>query len=117
MAVEIVLDMFSGRPNPTWVLDSKQEAELIQRLNALPPDGSVETVEPPALGYRGLQMQITDGPLNDSEPIRVYAGTIRQGGKILRDDGRAFEKWLLQTGASTIQGELMDHVLNSITTS
>jgi hypothetical protein len=114
MAVEIVLDMFSGRPNPTWVLDSKQESELIQRLSALPSAGSFETVEPPALGYRGLLLQITHGQQKHSEPIRVYGGTVRQVGKILEDDARALEKWLLQTGASTIQGELIDQALNSI---
>ena len=30
---EVELDIFSGRPNPRWTLDGREEAELIERMS------------------------------------------------------------------------------------
>ena len=34
--LEIELDIFSGMPNPTWILPEKEEAALFERLAADP---------------------------------------------------------------------------------
>jgi hypothetical protein len=34
MTSRITLNVFSGRPNPTWLLNDQEEQELTQRLQA-----------------------------------------------------------------------------------
>jgi hypothetical protein len=113
MRIEVVLDVFSGRPNPTWTLDSEEVAEFLQRLNGLQFGLPSEAVKPPALGYRGFLAQAANGQTELSEPIRVYGGTVWQGEKILKDSDRALEKWLLQTGASSIERKVLGKIKES----
>ena len=52
------LDIFSGRPDPTWILTPNDERELIERLQAnpsimLPVNASVGD-----LGYRGFVIEL-----------------------------------------------------------
>jgi len=54
--LEVELDVFSGMPNPTWVLSKRQEAALYERLSAEP--SQISPLAPSdgrfGLGYRGL---------------------------------------------------------------
>lgn len=56
---EVELDIFSGRPNPRWALDGREEAELIERMS----DRTVPFVAPMDtdgyLGYRGFVIKAT----------------------------------------------------------
>jgi hypothetical protein len=54
--LEVELDIFSGMPNPTWVLSKRQETTLYERLNADPNQLSALNTrgERFGLGYRGL---------------------------------------------------------------
>jgi len=56
---EVELDIFSGRPNPRWTLDGREEAELIERMS----DRTVPFVAPNDtdgyLGYRGFVLRAT----------------------------------------------------------
>ena len=54
--LEVELDIFSGMPNPTWILSKKEEKELIDRITAEPTQISpVNTLDEQfSLGYRGL---------------------------------------------------------------
>jgi hypothetical protein len=54
--LEVELDIFSGMPNPTWVLSKRQETTLYERLNVDPTQLSPLTTrgERFGLGYRGL---------------------------------------------------------------
>ena len=49
--MKVTLDVFSGRPNPSWALSPRDAASLLDRFadRPLPPAHQVE----PALGYRG----------------------------------------------------------------
>jgi hypothetical protein len=49
--VRVELDVFSGRPNPTWLLSTHQERELRRRLGRLAPGGAPAPI---TLGYRGF---------------------------------------------------------------
>jgi len=65
--LEIELDIFSGMPNPTWILPAKEEAELYERLRADPRQVSREVSASMrvGLGYRGLlvrRIKTDDGP-------------------------------------------------------
>lgn len=54
--IEVELDIFSGRPNPKWVLSEEEEKELLNIILSDPTEISpVYTSEVQfGLGYRGL---------------------------------------------------------------
>lgn len=72
MRVEI--DVFSGRPNPTWELAPGPTAALLQKISVL--SVAAKPVPPPGLGYRGFVLYA------DDSTIRVLQGlvTIEQDG-------------------------------------
>lgn len=108
MAIEVALNVFSGRRNPAWILSASREVEFLARLKASQSRPSVDRRserEPPTLGYRGFVVRSpAGGPL--AEPVRVYGGTVQQGGERFEDARRELEKWLLETGGSSISKEL-----------
>ncbi|HKO06788.1 MAG TPA: hypothetical protein VJ487_03665 [Alphaproteobacteria bacterium] len=105
MTVFVTLDIFSGRPNPRWALDSAAASSLSKRLVALVTE-SGSPAEPPGLGYRGLLVDSEDGPRIET-PIRIYRGTVYRGVARLADPGRALERWLLATGKDAVPSEIM----------
>lgn len=58
--LEVELDIFSGMPNPRWVLTEPEERDLIERLTAEPEQISpVATADEEfGLGYRGLIVRL-----------------------------------------------------------
>jgi hypothetical protein len=55
----VELDLFSGRPNPTWDLDHRSAQQLQQLIESLPPT-HLPPPEPPGLGYRGFRVSVGD---------------------------------------------------------
>jgi hypothetical protein len=103
----VEMDIFSGRPNPSWELSSEQTLELQQRVSAL------HRQTPPApifdgLGYRGLVIRDPSAP---GSFLKVGFGQILQMKEgvqsIYRDEGRTLEKWLLGTGKGKINDRLI----------
>jgi len=47
----VELDVFSGRPNPTWPLTAEESQDLLARIGQLSPGGGPV---PAGLGYRGF---------------------------------------------------------------
>lgn len=112
--LEVELDIFSGRPNPTWILSEKDEQELLDRVIAEPEQ--LSPVDSPdelfGLGYRGFivrHIKEDDGPwsqTNRPSRLRFPAGltTLRRGslpmefrvGSKPMKGGSAAE-WLLRT--------------------
>ena len=58
--LEVELDIFSGMPNPRWLLTQAEERELAERLEAEPEQVSPLATEDEqfALGYRGLIVRL-----------------------------------------------------------
>ncbi len=84
----VELDIFSGRPNPRWLLrhgDDGLLREVHQRL--APAIGPAP--EPPGLGYRGFTYKL------DGTPWRAYRGYISTRGLTLRNPGEEIERFLL----------------------
>jgi hypothetical protein len=72
MATQVELDIFSGRPNPRWVIDGPKEVELIERLAAVNPDTTVEDA-PAGLGYRGFVITLpASTPYDLSGTLHVF---------------------------------------------
>lgn len=101
MAIEVMLDALSGRPNPVWTLTQAEEAEFLSRLTGFESRAVTEgqpRLEPPLLGYRGFEIRSPDGRLLP-EKVRVFGGTVRSNKSSYSDVDRELEKWLLQSAA------------------
>ena len=103
--MNVTLDIFSGRPNPTWTLSEAEAKQLLDRVGdrAVLPSDAVE----PILGFRGFVIE----PSSDDQPLSSQATGLRIGGrpsagfklesraKPLTDEETAETvRWLLSTG-------------------
>lgn len=72
--LQVELDIFSGRPNPSWTLSGKEEKELLDRLTAEP-----KAILPPAatngrLGHRGYIVTAVSESVDKKLPSRFRIG-------------------------------------------
>lgn len=114
--VEIEVDIFSGRPNPTWRL-SQQEAQLLstmlEQLSSAEPQDLFE-----GLGYRGFV--VTSGkPLAGATTIRVFKGIVKfgvgDGASYSLDGHHQIESWLLARAKSSLSAEDYKVIASEIT--
>jgi hypothetical protein len=72
VGLEITINIFSGRPNPTVELDDAEAAELRERLIPVRrlEDGEPVPPEVPTLGYRGVEITQTGNLRDDRLPRR-----------------------------------------------
>ena len=66
--LEIELDAFSGRPNPTWIASPERSAAMSRALSSLPD--APGRPEPDHLGYRGFILR------QQGLRARVYGGHV-----------------------------------------
>src|SRR5215467_679708 len=80
MAVQITIDIFSGRPNPVLQISPAAAAGLFAATPAfLAAPAAQPSVAPfPRLGYRGLVIQHDEPALADTLPLasRLYGGVL-----------------------------------------
>jgi hypothetical protein len=93
---EVELDIFSGRPNPTWILTDAEADSFIKRSDGVVRSSGADA--PGHLGYRGFIVRITRGA--DIRVTRIPAGT----------GDRELERWLLNTGKPHLTNELFQIV-------
>ncbi len=102
MTASVTLLIASGRADPTWTLTPEQEEVFIQMLEASPVPSVAVDAPSPRPGYGGIMVRNGEG-----ERWVAYRGWIR-GGVVSRvDDQRILERWLLETGRSTTDPQLM----------
>jgi len=90
----VELDIYSGRRNPSWVLDAVEGSELIERLRAEP--ALIAAVDDPSLGlgYRGyIVSALADGGRWQRAGLPPRFRLIAKGGV----DVEASASWLLGT--------------------
>jgi hypothetical protein len=124
--VKVTLDIFSGMPNPSWVLSEKDTKELVKRFagKAMPSIDAVEGV----LGFRSF---VIESESDDDTMIRKLPGAFRIGGilseKFTAREGLALPSlaidesdeaahWLLTTAGKAIDEELIQHVESVVQT-
>jgi hypothetical protein len=108
--MDVEIDLYSGRPNPRFRLDSAAAAELIRRLAALRPStGHARPRE--RLGYRGLRVEpdVAGSPFAE---VVVSGGVVlvhdHDGRERLLDDpGRDLERWLVERAASEVDADVV----------
>jgi hypothetical protein len=112
--LEIELDIFSGMPNPTWVLSKRQEATLYELLRAEPSQMSRVTAldQRFGLGYRGLivrRIKTDDGVWDKAMSARRvrFPNEFRLGRTKAKRDSAA--DWLVKT-ANRQGARLVDEV-------
>src|SRR6266851_5126033 len=78
--VEVMLDAFSGQPNPTWTLTMDEVEELGRRLGPAPAAGGAvalaEQEEPVNLGYRGFLVRAAGQPAAIPARFRVFRSVV-----------------------------------------
>lgn len=111
----VTLDVYSGRPNPTWPLSETMTAELLRRLGALNAS-SVDVADFDGLGYRAVQAEFTGEPKGTGVSASRGIVTLDQAGQRFRyaDPGRQFELWLVNTGADHLPSDLLQYVTKEI---
>jgi hypothetical protein len=114
--VVVTLDVFSGRPNPTWSLSEPTTVEFSRRLHALEAS-KVDAPEFDDLGYRAVGAQFQD-QMKGVVVVKASRGlvTLDQAGQRFRyiDPGRQFELWLVNTGAGHVTPDVLQYVTREI---
>ncbi|BDI05600.1 hypothetical protein [Sphaerotilus microaerophilus] len=120
----ITLDIFSGRPNPSWLLSAKDADKLLQRVagRAVQDETAVESV----LGFRGF---VAAAQGDDSLPAELLS-SFRLGGllpadvtlgddrtpALTADESDDAVRWLLHTGRHVLDDELQAYVADVLNT-
>ncbi|MEJ2625777.1 MAG: hypothetical protein P8Z80_14920 [Pseudolabrys sp.] len=92
------MDVFSGRPNPSWTLTPAQGARVLELLRAvrdLPTLHKRDALAAPGLGYRGLIVRISVGATTENWHLGQRVAEF--GDRLYPDDGRHIEEYLLDT--------------------
>jgi hypothetical protein len=103
----VTMNIYSGRPDPNWTLADGELATLLARIDAAPEASGKSAPATAVLGYRGLSVTFSGGA-----QVEIAAGRIEiGGGPALRDDARALERWLVETGRERIDGKAVESAL------
>lgn len=112
------LDVFSGRPNPTWNLSDTTITALVTELKQLKTTPSLEGPDPDSrLGYRGFIVELTDQTSGEVRHLAIYLGGIVETGmqtKFYVDPERKTEKLLLESARPYIDPDLYTYIESEI---
>ncbi len=110
--VRVTLDVYSGRPNPSWMLSQSDAQDLLQMLNGLPRAEPSEFFD--GLGYRGFVLDITTPETSSTTQITLYKGRVRYAdgsdARFFADNERQIERWLLSHAKPYIERSLYKYV-------
>ncbi len=113
-SIMVELDIFSGRPNPSWELSTEDVSELAGRMTNLTPASKLPVMG--GLGYRGFVISNPDKIEGLPIQIRVYNGTITTTEKELTnyyEDINNIESWLLEQARKSGYGDLIDEAIKN----
>jgi hypothetical protein len=106
------LDLYSGRPNPSWTLTMPERAELERRLVGMPARaGAARLDDDGGLGYRGITVRAS-GRDGFELVVRRTEAVVRRGAReqILADEARMLERWLLGTARGRVDDSALEYV-------
>ena len=87
--VRVTIDMFSGRPNPSFVLDEAEAREVVRQVQAAPEVAAPEEAAPAILGFRGLVVTLDD--VGGQGELHGVPAKFRVGSGTAADNARSFE--------------------------
>lgn len=106
--IEVMLDIFSGRPNPKWMLSEEQVDELKVKVDKLPMS---KPIIPPRLGYHGFVVTNLSKDQRLPDQIKVYNSVItivHEGKTSCYEDGNNVEEWLIKQTHEHGYGEIIE---------
>lgn len=88
MKISVQMDVFSGRPNPSWELSPSESGELLKQLSLLPEADTNSAVFNDNLGYRGFIISVYRADTSNVSPseYRVYKGFVLMNGHVYSDN-------------------------------
>jgi hypothetical protein len=111
--MEIILDIFSGRPNPTWKLNEDETKEFVAKFKSLKP-GDSEKRPFKGLGYRGFKVT----GFQDYDLLTVWKDVVegQRGEKTFhwRDGQKSLEKYLLKCAKDHVDQAIYQSVESAI---
>ena len=115
--VQVELDIFSGRPNPSWSLSAEETQEFWKLFRTLNVSSQAASTRE-GLGYRGLIVREVEESNEKPHEILICDELVvaRHVGKTraLVDKGRALERWLLKTAKGQIDETLYKEVMSEL---
>ena len=111
----VILDVFSGTPNPVWKLKQQQYSEFLKKISEKKISEKSNKID--GLGYRGLMVVEKVNEEIESR-FEVNNGTItvfeNKSKYELDDKNYEIEKWLLNTAPSSISINLLNSIKKEI---
>ena len=106
--ITVEVDVYSGRPNPTWTPVSSDAAQIITIIGKLPK--SVPGVRNDNLGYRGMIVR------RGGVEWLVFGGKVLQRGsnRWYTDRDRKVERLILHSGKPFLEPSVHDAVLKEL---
>lgn len=108
----VTLDVYSGRPNPTWIIEDDQLTQL-RDLGAMETAARLGPL--PVLGYRGFQVRPIESEHAPASRIEGMPESAPGAGDATVTASPAAEEFLLSTAGPHIDGELRGFVEQAIT--
>jgi hypothetical protein len=112
MPLTVTMKIFSGRPNPVWVLPDSAANEFHDRVSRIRSTARTSNLKPlgalGGLGYRGFKVQ----SIGDPTTTYIHAGIVdpgRHNATYLTDD-RELEKWLFSLNRKQLSPDIQEHV-------
>ncbi|SRR5258707_10349679 len=112
--MEVILDVFSGRPNPSWELTLQEVSELARRLTNLTLTTRIPTEG--GLGYRGFTIVNTDKIAELPAQISAFNGVIscsENGYTTYYNDTTSVESWLIGLARNQGYGAILDQLIGN----
>jgi hypothetical protein len=107
---EVELDIFSGMPNPRWILTTAETDSFVKQLAALPRASAGKLSG--NLGYRGFIVQSVQGA--NTQVVHIHNRTVHISNGVTDvyadDEDRKLERWLLNTARPHLKNELFQIV-------
>ena len=111
------LDIYSGRPNPSWELSQQQSSEFLKKISKLETKENFQA-DPGKyrLGYRGFIVE-EENIARKFRKFEVYSGIVNvvenDTSYALDDRGYGIERWLLQTAPNNLH-DLVEYIKKEI---
>jgi hypothetical protein len=112
--MKAILDVFSGRPNPSWELTPQDAKELARRLTGLAPAN--RALAEGGLGYRGLTIANPDKTAGLPAQISVFNGVIglsENERTTYYNDTNSVEDWLIRLARQQGHGAILDQLIGN----
>ncbi|WP_022700393.1 hypothetical protein [Oceanicaulis alexandrii] len=113
MTLRVILQIYSGRRDPEWLVTGELETRLLEALEGLPP--GPEWTPPTRLGYRGIRIE------QDSPALHwlcVKGQVLRQEGAgthWFKDADCTIEAMALESGRTFLDPTTLDHLIKMLT--